>query len=406
MKKILFILLFLPALLQAQNLRRWGGTGAISTLHGNWFYNAHPTYSLADSLKLVDLRLLKDTAAALRSAIGSGGGGMSIGGAVTSGTAGSVLFLGTGGALRQDNSSFFFDSTNKRLGIGTNSPSYKLDILRVATGQTATTRAFNVSTTGSTFNMTSAAYTNHAGYFAADAAVSTGAFGLTNIGVMGMATGGDNNFGVATSNSSYTGLGYFYQSANNTTRLQGGPSTDNIQFGPDNRIRFNTPNIIASGSFCAGAANSDNGIGAVQVYGKITVKDHDIGSNSDSAVVWDRSTQEYKYAKINGSSNSDLTGGAIKTNIQIVNDADYTVASTDYIVLYKTMTAGRTVTLPSAASSTNRMLIIKNGGGGSFTITTSIAIRSNSSTTTTSVAVGQSVAISSDGTDWWIIWIH
>jgi hypothetical protein len=103
---------------------------------------------------------------------------------------------------------------------------------------------------------------------------------------------------------------------------------------------------------------------------------------------------------------SDLTAGAIKTNIHIVNDADYTVASTDYIILYKTMSAGRTLTLPSAASSTNRMLIIKNGGGGGFTITTSVTIRESSSTTSTTIGTSQSVGLCSDGTDWWVLWVH
>jgi len=42
---------------------------------------------------------------------------------VTSATAGSVLFAGTGGILQQKNADFFYDSTNKRLGIGTSSPS-------------------------------------------------------------------------------------------------------------------------------------------------------------------------------------------------------------------------------------------------------------------------------------------
>ena len=37
-------------------------------------------------------------------------------------TAGSLLFAGTGGTISQDNSSFFWDNTNKRLGIGTNTP--------------------------------------------------------------------------------------------------------------------------------------------------------------------------------------------------------------------------------------------------------------------------------------------
>jgi hypothetical protein len=59
----------------------------------------------------------------------SGGGGMSIGGSITSATAGSVLFAGTSGVLQQDNTNFFWDDTNNRLGIGTNAPDYKLDIV-------------------------------------------------------------------------------------------------------------------------------------------------------------------------------------------------------------------------------------------------------------------------------------
>ena len=37
-------------------------------------------------------------------------------------TAGSLLFAGVGGVVSQDNSNFFWDNTNKRLGIGTNVP--------------------------------------------------------------------------------------------------------------------------------------------------------------------------------------------------------------------------------------------------------------------------------------------
>jgi len=43
-------------------------------------------------------------------------------------TAGSVLFAGTGGLESQSNATFFWDNTNKRLGIGNNSPGAPLDI--------------------------------------------------------------------------------------------------------------------------------------------------------------------------------------------------------------------------------------------------------------------------------------
>lgn len=56
------------------------------------------------------------------SPINGGGGGaagtVAIGGTVTSGTAGSVLFLTTGGALSQDNANFFYDDTDHQLVMG------------------------------------------------------------------------------------------------------------------------------------------------------------------------------------------------------------------------------------------------------------------------------------------------
>lgn len=43
-------------------------------------------------------------------------------------TTGSVGFIGTSGALLQDNANFFWDDTNNRLGLGTNAPTTALDV--------------------------------------------------------------------------------------------------------------------------------------------------------------------------------------------------------------------------------------------------------------------------------------
>lgn len=171
MKRTLLLLLLLPALLSAQNLRRWGGTGVTNSMHGNWLYNAHPAFTLADSLKLIDFRLLRDTADALRSAIVSG-------------------------------------------------------------------------------------------------------------------------------------------------------------------------------------------------------------------------------------------GGALRTNIHVVTDADYTVSATDYFIIYSNITTARTLTLPAASANENRMLIIKHGGSGATAITLSISIRENLSTTGSSIPQNKSYGLISDGTDWWVAWIN
>lgn len=72
----------------------------------------------------------------------TGGGGMSIGGAVTGGTTGSVLFVGAGPVLAQDNAKFFWDDVNFRLGIGNAAPAVTLDITG-AIQATTTVTAFN-----------------------------------------------------------------------------------------------------------------------------------------------------------------------------------------------------------------------------------------------------------------------
>ncbi len=50
--------------------------------------------------------------------------------AITNLTTGSVLFAGAGGLISQDNANYFWDDVNKRLGIGTASPTSKLTILQ------------------------------------------------------------------------------------------------------------------------------------------------------------------------------------------------------------------------------------------------------------------------------------
>jgi hypothetical protein len=68
---------------------------------------------------------------------GCAGGGASIGGALTGGTTGSVLFVGAGPVLAQDNANFFWDATNHRLGLGTSVPGYPLDMTASAATRTA-----------------------------------------------------------------------------------------------------------------------------------------------------------------------------------------------------------------------------------------------------------------------------
>lgn len=68
------------------------------------------------------------TGVGTKATVTNGAGSLAIGDAVGGGTVGSVLFVGAGVLLAQDNSNFFFDDANNRLGIGTNAPAEKLEV--------------------------------------------------------------------------------------------------------------------------------------------------------------------------------------------------------------------------------------------------------------------------------------
>ena len=53
----------------------------------------------------------------------------SIGSTIPGGTQGSVLFIGLGSTLAQDNANFFWDDTNNFLGLGTNTPAATLHVV-------------------------------------------------------------------------------------------------------------------------------------------------------------------------------------------------------------------------------------------------------------------------------------
>ncbi len=55
-------------------------------------------------------------------------GEFTVGTTDTNATAGSVLFAGTNGVIQQDNTNFFWDDTNNRLGIGTNAPNNSFQV--------------------------------------------------------------------------------------------------------------------------------------------------------------------------------------------------------------------------------------------------------------------------------------
>ncbi len=92
------------------------------------------------------------------------GGGMSIGGSITSATEGSVLFAGASGVLNQNNGQFFWDNTNFRLGLGDATPDAILDLNLASTSTTAGTEYGSTNTVSDTGIVTTGTDTTYGDY--------------------------------------------------------------------------------------------------------------------------------------------------------------------------------------------------------------------------------------------------
>jgi fibronectin-binding autotransporter adhesin len=107
------------------------GNVAIGTSTANGALNVNGTVT-ATTFSGSGAGLTNIGTSALSGTVGTGNGGT---GTNTVFTQGSVVFAGASGVYSQDNSNFFWDGTNHRLGIGTAVPLYTLDIIgQVAVG--------------------------------------------------------------------------------------------------------------------------------------------------------------------------------------------------------------------------------------------------------------------------------
>ena len=103
-------------------------------------------------------------------------------------TAGSVVFGGTNGVLSQDNSNFFWDSANGRLGIGNNSPDVALEV----TGQV---RGSSFSVADGTEGSPAMRFTNDADTGIFSAAADTIAFATGGVEAVRIDSNGDVEIG-------------------------------------------------------------------------------------------------------------------------------------------------------------------------------------------------------------------
>jgi hypothetical protein len=130
------------------NIPSSGGAVLSAPVIGDMWFNGTSLYFRKDGSTSSDLL--------------AAGAGMSIGGSISSSTSGSILYANSSNQMAQDNANFFWDATNKRLGIGTTAPSQALTVngsIRLAAGVT-NSLVFQDGTTMTTAAATSTGYTS------------------------------------------------------------------------------------------------------------------------------------------------------------------------------------------------------------------------------------------------------
>ena len=85
-----------------------------------------------------------------------------------------------------------------------------------------------------------------------------------------------------------------------------------------------------------------------------------------------------------------------------VSDANYSVTDTVGYVLYTSLTADRTLTLPSAATYPGRTLIVTHGGT-SNNILFNTNVRQGATITVGGVSAGNAIQLKAKGSEWMVI---
>jgi hypothetical protein len=143
-----------------------------------------------------------------------------------------------------------------------------------------------------------------------------------------------------------------------------------------------------------------------QVFGSAYILDSLIlpllpeGSINDSLVVWDENTKALRRIDRNRMPSNTLQRVG-------VNDANYTATSSNYLIGFTSISAGRTVTLPAASSMINKTIIVKDesGSAGTYNITVDGAGSETIDGVATKVINTNfgSITVYSNGVNWFVI---
>jgi hypothetical protein len=327
-------------------------------------------------------------------------------GTTTQFTQGSIVFAGASGVYSQDNSNFFWDDTNNRLGIGTATPATSLHIL----GTSNALRLAYDATNYTTLSTESDGDISIASSNTSEAAVVIGSGAAQNVSVQ--LDGASQDYYAGLNNST----GYFEIGSGLTVgsgQLLTLSSTGNLGIGdttPDGKLDFDLTSTSTTGASEYGAnfTISDTGVvttgtdttygvytsltrtgatgGTINNYGQyITVTGNTGGTSTNYGLYVSVASADTNYAGIFSGGNvgiGDTTPAALFTvgsgdlfqvdssgNVTLQNQADLRFGDSDgsnYVAFQSgaTVSSNITWTLPTADTSG----VWKSNGSGTLSI--------------------------------------
>lgn len=348
-------------------------------------------------------------------------------------TAGSVLFMsGTPATVSQSNADFFWDNTNKRLGIGVTAPNNKLEIagtvaatglsglrlrdLGTATPQASGSKVLSVNNNGDVFVMTNAAANNWliTGNTNVDAATQF------------LGTLDDRKMVIKSNNQPFLEFGR--RATLGLTQNYADYDDDNekvtfvrsaLQFDVPAAVQFYKPKMFtdANGNFRLKGSSAGTDLFELGATGASNDGGFEfiIGDDGNEPIVF----KSYNYAgptytefmrMQSGKVGINVAGATPNSTLQVTgslalsvrtittNGQDLTLGDNDYTVI-KTSTGTSDITLPAASSCPGRIYVLKRVAGAG-----TMNVASNGGTVeVNTLTSGSAVTFQSNGTNWYAI---
>jgi hypothetical protein len=315
-------------------------------------------------------------------------------GTATAFTAGSVVFAGASGTYSQDNANLFWNDTDNRLGIGTSTPGYAIDIASSDTtagiGYAARIRA-NATAGAGAIQFTDSGVTAQLGYISASATDIT--IQADGTSVVRFIAGGSTRFQIGASGQ--FGIGGATYGTSGQVLTSGGasaaptwstPTTGTVTSvsgtGTVNGITL-TGTVTSTGSLTLGGTLSGVSL-TTQVSGTLPVANGGTGATTLTGYVKGSGTSAFTASAsvpaadvsglatvaTSGSFNDLSNKPGIRSNGQNVITSSKTLGSADNGTNILILTSGITITFPASGFSSGHGFAISNVSGGNVTLST------------------------------------